>query len=186
MERCSWSTSNQQMIEYHDTEWGRPLFSDKKLFEALVLDCFQPGLIWATILAKRENFRKAFDGFLTQKIARYGSKRVRILLRDPSIIRNRLKIEATIENARAFLKTKEEHKTFAKYLWNFVDGKPIQNIWRRAEDIPAKTDLSEKISKNMKKKGFRFVGPTTIYAYMQGVGMVNDHVITCFRNIIKQ
>ncbi len=170
------------MTEYHDTEWGKPLFSDKKLFEALVLDCFQPGLSWAIILLKRENFRKAFGGFQAEKIAKYDKKRVLALLNDSGIVRNRLKIQAAVENAKAFLKTRKEHKTFAKYFWGFVDEKPIQNAWKKTESIPKKTRLSETISSDMKKRGFRFVGPTTIYAYMQGVGMVNDHIAACFRH----
>ena len=170
------------MIEYHDTEWGRPLFSDGKLFEALVLDCFQPGLSWAIILSKRENFRKAFGGFRAEKIAKYDTKKVRALLNDSGIVRNRLKIQSAVENAKAFLKTRKEHKTFAKYFWGFVDEKPIQNSWKGIESIPKKTKLSEKISSDMKKRGFRFIGPTTIYAYMQGVGMVNDHIESCFRH----
>ena len=182
MNRCPWSTTNRQMIEYHDTEWGKPLFSDKKLFEALVLDCFQPGLSWAVILSKRDNFRKAFDNFQAEKIAKYGKGKKRILLKDSGIVRNRLKIEAAIGNAKAFLETRKEHKTFAKYFWGFVNEKPIQNSWKRIENIPKKTKLSETISFDMKKRGFRFVGSTTIYAYMQGVGMVNDHIAACFRH----
>ncbi len=170
------------MTEYHDIEWGKPLFSDKKLFEALVLDCFQPGLSWAIILSKRENFKKAFSDFQAEKISKYDTKKVLALLHDSGIVRNRLKIQAAIENAKAFLKTRKEHKTFAKYFWGFVDEKPIQNVWKEMKSIPKKTKLSEAISSDMKKRGFRFIGPTTIYAYMQGVGMVNDHVASCFRH----
>ena len=169
------------MRTYHDTEWGTPLHDDQKLFEALVLDGFQAGLSWSTILNKRDNFRKAFDNFDYKKITKYSSNKINALLSDQSIIRNRLKINAAITNAKAFLAIQKEFGSFDQYIWKFVDNKPIQNNFESFDQMPAKTDLSIEISKDLKKRGFKFIGPTIIYAFMQGVGMVNDHLIKCFR-----
>lgn len=169
------------MTKYHDTEWGIPQKGDIRLFEALVLDLFQAGLSWATILNKRKNFKKAFDNYNIQKIAKYNRGEVTRLLLDKGIVRNRLKIQATIENAKATILVKKELGSFSNYIWHFVGDRAIQNSWEKMGDIPYKTKLSETISKDMKERGFRFVGPTTIYAFMQGVGMVNDHVVDCFR-----
>lgn len=179
--RCDWSHATPQMIKYHDTEWGTPQKKDIKLFEALILDSFQAGLSWATILNKRKNFKKAFDNYNIQKIARYNRGEVARLLLDKGIVRNRLKIQATIENAKATISVKKEFGSFSNYIWQFVGDSAIQNSIKKMGDIPAKTELSEKISKDMKERGFRFVGPTTTYAFMQGVGMVNDHIVDCFR-----
>lgn len=179
--RCNWSHGSPQMTKYHDTEWGTPQKGDIRLFEALVLDSFQAGLSWATILNKRKNFKKAFDNYNIQKIAKYNRGEVTRLLLDKGIVRNRLKIQATIENAKAAILVKKELGSFSNYIWYFVGDRAIQNSWKKMGDIPNKTKLSETISKDMKERGFRFVGPTTVYAFMQGVGMVNDHVVDCFR-----
>ncbi len=179
--RCSWGNSDPIYIEYHDMEWGVPIHDDRKLFEFLILEGAQAGLSWITILKRRENYRKAFDRFDPEKVARYGAKKVRQLLADSGIIRNRLKIESAIQNAKAFLKLQEEFESFDAYMWKFVGGKPKQNAWKTLKQIPAKTPESEAMSKDLIKRGFRFVGPTICYAHMQAVGMVNDHVIDCFR-----
>ena len=180
MKRCDWVGKSKEMILYHDTEWGRPLYDDKKLLEFLVLDTFQPGLSWAIILSKRKNFRKAFNNYNLSKISNYGRGEVNRLLQNKGIVRNKLKILATIANANAVLAVKKESGSFSNYLWEFVKKKPIQNTYKRVGDIPSQTELSHIISKDMKKRGFRFVGPTTIYAYMQGIGMLNDHLLSCF------
>jgi DNA-3-methyladenine glycosylase I len=179
--RCSWPSSPIS-IAYHDREWGVPLKDDRKLFEFLVLDAAQAGLSWEIILRKREGFRAAFDDFDAEKIARYNDKKIKELLADPGIIRNRLKIESAINNARAFLAVQKEFGSFARYIWQFVEGKPKINARRSLKDIPATTPESDAMSKALKKRGFRFVGSTICYAFMQAAGMVNDHSIDCFRH----
>jgi DNA-3-methyladenine glycosylase I len=169
-------------IKYHDTEWGVPNHNDRHLFELLVLEGAQAGLSWSTVLNKRENYRKAFDGFNAEKMARYNARRVRELMGNAGIIRNRLKIDSAIQNAKAFLKVREEFRTFDAYIWRFVGGAPKQNRWRTFKDIPARTAESDAMSKDLKKRGFNFVGSTICYAFMQAVGMVNDHPLTCFRH----
>jgi DNA-3-methyladenine glycosylase I len=180
LKRC-WGGEDPLMCTYHDTEWGVPLHDDRKLFEFLVLEGFQAGLSWATVLRKRENFRAALDGFDPTKVARYGSRDKRRLLSDAGIIRNRLKIEAAISNARTFLQVQEEFGSFDTYIWNFIDGRPIKNAFRSFSQLPAKTREAEIISKDLKSRGFKFVGPTIVYAHMQATGMVNDHLVHCFR-----
>lgn len=180
--RCSWAGTDPLYVAYHDREWGVPVLEDRRLFEFLVLEGMQAGLSWLTILRKREQFRRAFDGFDPAKVARYGPVEVQRLLKDEGIIRNRQKIQAAIANARAFLKVQEEFGTFSRYMWDFVEGKPIVNRWKSEADIPARTPLSEAMSRDLKQRGFRFVGPTICYAHMQAVGMVNDHVVSCFRH----
>jgi len=179
--RCAWCGEDPLYISYHDHEWGVPVYSDAKLFEFLVLETFQAGLSWITILRKRENFRVAFDNFDYQKIALYDEKKYEILLLDAGIIRNRLKIRATIGNAQAFIKLQQEFESFSNYLWEFTNHKPIINNRKNLSEVPATTPLSDTISKDLKKRGFKFVGSTVIYAYMQAIGMVNDHVQECFR-----
>lgn len=179
--RCEWSGSDPLYVHYHDTEWGVPLHDDRALFEFLVLEGAQAGLSWLVILRKRKNYRKAFSGFDPVKVARYGDKQFTRLMNDAGIVRNRLKIQATIQNARAFLKVQDEFGSFDQYIWGFVNGKPIVNAWQSLKEIPAKTPLSETISKDLLKRGFRFVGPTIVYAHMQATGMVNDHLTHCFR-----
>jgi len=169
------------MIEYHDTEWGVPLHDDRGLFEFLILEGAQAGLSWETILRKRENYRRAFDGFDAAKIARYDKRKVRALMADAGIVRNRLKIAAAITNAQAFLVAQSEHGSFDRYIWQFVGGKPKRNSWRQSKQVPARTPESDAMSKALKKRGFRFVGSTICYAFMQATGMVNDHAIDCFR-----
>jgi DNA-3-methyladenine glycosylase I len=178
--RCSWAT-NDLAIRYHDEEWGVPSHDDHHLFELLILEGAQAGLSWNTILQKRENYRLAFDGFEPSIIAGYGSHKQQSLMKNPGIIRNRLKIAAAVKNARAFLKIQEEFGTFDRYIWQFVGGKPRVNHWRPRNPIPARTAESDAMSKDLKKRGFTFVGSTICYAFMQAVGMVNDHVVTCFR-----
>ena len=178
---CSWPKGDPLIINYHDKEWGVPLYNDKKLFEFLILEGFQAGLSWVTILRKRENFRKTFDNFDFNKIADYDRRKINSLLTDSSIIRNKLKIESTIINAKAFIEVRKEFGTFSKYMWNFTGGKPINNGFESLKDIPAKTKLSDLISKDLKKRGFKFVGSTIVYAHMQATGMVNDHIKDCFR-----
>ncbi len=179
--RCSWAGDNPLMIDYHDREWGQPVYDDRKLFEFLILEGAQAGLSWETILKKRENYRKAFDRFDPLKISKYNKSRVKRLLADPGIVRNRLKVESTISNAKHFLAVKKEFGTFRKYIWSFVDGRPIKNRFKSLSEIPAQTPESDAMSKDLKKRGFRFVGPTICYAFMQAVGMVNDHTVDCFR-----
>ncbi len=178
--RCWWPGTDPLYVAYHDTEWGVPEFDDRALFEKLILDGFQAGLSWITILRKRENFRRAFDGWDPVKIAAYGPDDVARLLADPGIIRNRLKVAAAIGNARAFLAVQEEFGTFDAYLWRFVGGRPIQNAWRTLGEIPAQTPESEAMSRDLLRRGFKFVGPTICYALMQAVGMVNDHIAGCW------
>jgi DNA-3-methyladenine glycosylase I len=178
--RCHWA-QKEINIPYHDEEWGVPVHDDRLLFEFLILEGAQAGLSWDTILAKRARYREVFDNFAVQKIVRYDSKKVRSLLKDPGIIRNRLKINSTISNAQAFLKVQAEFGSFDSYLWRFVDGKPVKNAWKLHKQIPAKTTISDALSKDLQKRGFRFVGSTICYAFMQAVGMVNDHLVTCFR-----
>jgi len=181
--RCTWPGTDPIYVAYHDTEWGVPEYDDRALFEKLILDGFQAGLSWITILKKRENFRKAFDGFEPEKIARYTDKKVEKLLQDEGIIRHRGKIEATIGNARVWLDMMEKEPSgFSGYLWNFVDGKPVQNKWASMKQVPAATPMSEALSKDLKKRGFKFCGPTIVYAFAQAVGMVNDHVTGCYRH----
>ena len=179
--RCQWCEVNERMTAYHDKEWGVPVHNDRKLFEFMVLDAFQAGLSWSTILNKRQNFKKAFDNFDPKKIARYNKRQIARLLKDAGIIRNRQKIEATIKNAKAFLAIKKEFGTFDKFIWQFVGGKPRQNRFRTMRQIPPNTRQSDAMSKELKKRGFAFVGSTICYAFMQAAGMVNDHVISCFR-----
>jgi DNA-3-methyladenine glycosylase I len=181
-QRCPWPSDDSLMIKYHDKEWGVPLHNDRKLFEFLILEGFQAGLSWRTILHKRENFREAFDNFDFNKIAKYNRKKINSLLKNEGIIRNKLKIEAAITNAKAFLQVRKEFGTFDKYIWSFVNGKPIQNKFKFLKELPAKTKLSDKISDDLKKRGFKFVGSTIVYAHMQATGMVNDHVVSCFRD----
>ena len=179
--RCPWPSDDKLMIKYHDNEWGVPLHNDKKLFEFLILEGFQAGLSWRTILHKRENFRKAFDKFDFNKVAKYDRRKINSLLKNEGIIRNKLKIEGAITNAKAFLEVRKEFGTFDKYIWSFVNGKPIQNKFKSLKELPAKTKLSDKISDDLKKRGFKFVGSTIVYAHMQATGMVNDHVASCYR-----
>ncbi len=179
--RCGWSLGSPEYIEYHDRDWGVPVHDDRLLFEMLTLEGAQAGLAWITILRKRASYRKAFAGFDPKKVARFGPEDVERLLADPGIVRNRLTIESTLDNARAFLAVQKEKGSFAAYLWSFVDGKPVQSTRETLKDVPAQTPLAEQISKDLKRRGFRFVGPTIIYAYLQAVGVVNDHLVSCFR-----
>ena len=179
--RCSWCGNDPLYVEYHDTEWGVPVNDDDKLFEFLILETFQAGLSWITILRKRENFRKAFDDFNYKKITNYNEAKFDELIQDAGIIRNKLKIKATISNAVAFMEVQKEFGSFSKYIWNFTNGKPIKNSWKDLNGVPATTELSDVISKDLKKRGFKFVGSTVIYAHMQATGMINDHVKDCFR-----
>ena len=180
-QRCNWCGDNPIYVKYHDTEWGVPVYDDDKLFEFLMLESFQAGLSWITILKKRANFKSAFDNFDYRKIALYDENKYQSLLQDTGIIRNRLKIKATINNAQQFIKIQKEFGSFSDYIWGFVNGKPIKNHFKSLKDIPAKTELSDTISKNLKKRGFKFVGSTIVYAHMQATGMVNDHTTNCFR-----
>ena len=182
MKRCDWVDLNNKLyVKYHDDEWGKPLHSDKKLFELLILEGAQAGLSWSTILNKRENYRIAFDNFDFNKVAKYTESKQKQLLNDKGIVRNRLKIKSSINNAKIFLEIRKEYKTFNNYIWEFVDNEPIKNKFKSMKEIPAKTDLSDKISKDLKKRGMNFVGSTIIYAYMQAIGMVNDHQTNCFK-----
>jgi len=179
--RCGWSTSNEQMIAYHDTEWGVPVHDDKQLFGKLVLDGFQAGLSWAIILRKRDAFLKAFDRFDPDKMARYNAKRIAKILRDPGIVRNKQKVKSAVGNARAYLKMKDAGESFDEFLWQYVGGNPKVNAWKTLKRLPAETKESIAMSKALVQRGFRFVGPTIVYAFMQAVGMVNDHLVTCYR-----
>jgi DNA-3-methyladenine glycosylase I len=179
--RCGWASKDPLYVAYHDEEWGVPLHDDRRLFEFLILEGAQAGLSWITILRKRVAYRKAFAGFDPKKVAAFGAADVRRLLGDPGIVRNRLKIESAIENAKAFLAIQKEHGGFDPFLWRFVGGTQMQNRWRTLGDVPAETDEARALSRDLKGRGFRFVGPTICYAFMQAVGMVNDHVTTCFR-----
>ena len=180
--RCPWAGTDPDYIRYHDTEWGVPVHDDRRLFEFLVLEGAQAGLSWLTILRKRENYRKAFDRFDPEKVARYGNAKIARLMRNPGIVRNRLKIEAAVKNAGAFLRVREDFGSFDRYMWRFTDGRPIQNRWQNDSDIPPLTAESEAMSRDLKQRGFTFVGPTICYAHMQAVGMVNDHLVGCFRH----
>jgi DNA-3-methyladenine glycosylase I len=180
--RCKWVPENIPIyVEYHDKEWGVPVHDDQKLFEFLVLDAFQAGLSWLTILNKRENFRKAFDNFDPVKIVKYDEKKIEELLADAGIIRNKQKINATIKNAKAFLRIQKEFGSFNSYIWSFVNGKTIKNCWKTDSEIPVKTNASERMSLDLKKRDFSFVGSTICYAFMQAAGLVNDHLVYCFR-----
>lgn len=180
--RCAWATSDPLYREYHDKEWGTPVHSDRRLFEMLLLEGAQAGLSWITILKKRENYRKTFDDFDPEKIAKYAEGRIKQLLKDEGIVRNRLKVEAFVANARAFLTVQREFGTFDAYIWQFVQGAPRQNARKTLKDIPATTPESDAMSKDLKARGFKFVGSTICYAFMQAVGLVNDHTISCFRH----
>ncbi len=180
--RCGWVGTEPIYIKYHDEEWGVPVRDDAKMFEFLLLETFQAGLSWITILKKRGNFREAFDNFNYQKIAKYDESKIEELMNNAGIIRNRQKIKAAVNNANCYQEVQKELGSFCSYLWDFVDGKPIQNEWKTFKDAPAKTELSDRIAKDLKKRGFKFVGSTTIYAHLQAAGLVNDHEIRCFRN----
>jgi DNA-3-methyladenine glycosylase I len=180
-QRCEWGTSSALYIEYHDTEWGLPVHDERKLFEFLILEGAQAGLSWSTILNKRQAYMQAFDNFEPAKVASYDNTKVQQLLTNSGIVRNRLKIQAAIQNARSFLALQYQYGSFDTYIWQFVDGKPIQNSWKSLQEIPAMTKESDAMSKELKKRGFIFVGSTICYAFMQAVGMVNDHVVDCFR-----
>ena len=179
--RCAWVPDDDMYIRYHDEEWGVPVYDDQLLFEFLILEGAQAGLSWSTILKKRDNYRKAFDNFNVLKISKYGQKKREELLDNPGIVRNRLKIESTIRNANAFLEIQKNHGNFKDYIWSFVNGKPIVNNFKELKELPAKTEISDNMSKDLKKLGFNFVGSTICYAFMQAVGMVNDHTVDCFR-----
>lgn len=181
--RCGWCLSSDLYKEYHDQEWGTPVYDDTTLFEFLILETFQAGLSWITILNKRENFRKAFDSFDYKKIAAYSEEKVQELLLDSGIIRNKLKVRSAVSNAQAFMKIQEEFGSFSKYIWGFTDGKPIVNNHKTLKEVPATTPLSDAISKDLKKRGFKFVGSTVIYANMQATGMVNDHIQDCWKHL---
>jgi DNA-3-methyladenine glycosylase I len=180
--RCGWAGTDPTYVSYHDTEWGVPVHDDQRLFEFLVLEGAQAGLSWITILRKRAAYRAAFDQFVPEKVARYDARRLAKLLKNEGIVRNRLKLESAVKNARAFLEVQEEFGSFDEYQWGFVDGKPLVNRFESMKQVPPRTPLSDKISKDMKQRGFSFVGSTIIYAHMQAVGMVNDHVVDCFRH----
>ena len=179
--RCGWCVGNELYEAYHDLEWGVPLKDDASIFEFLTLETFQAGLSWITVLRKRENFRQAFDDFDYRKIANYSEEKITELLNDKGIIRNRLKILATVSNSQAFMKVQEEFNSFSNYIWEFVDGSPVQNSWKDLQEVPATTPVSDALRKDLKKRGFKFVGSTVVYAHMQATGMVNDHITSCFR-----
>jgi|TARA_B110000238_G_scaffold121265_1_gene131323 DNA-3-methyladenine glycosylase I len=179
--RCFWVNGSQNYIDYHDKEWGEPVFDDATLFEFLILETFQAGLSWITILNKRENFRIAFDNFDYTKIAIYSERKYELLLQDAGIIRNKLKIKSAITNAQLFMEIQKDFGSFSNFIWGYVQGTPIRNKFHKREEVPATTTLSDTISKDLKKRGFKFVGSTVIYAYMQAVGMVNDHTTDCFK-----
>lgn len=179
--RCPWPADDKLYQKYHDIEWGVPVHNDRKLFEFLLLEEFQAGLSWRTILYKRQNFRKAFDNFDYRKIAAYDKKKINSLMKDAGIIRNKLKINSAVTNAKAFIEVRKEFGTFDKYIWGFVNGKPIKNKIKSLKELPARTELSDLISKDLKNRGFKFVGSTIVYAHMQATGMVNDHLTNCFR-----
>ncbi len=181
MIRCEWCGDDTLNIKYHDREWGVPVHTDRKLFEFLVLEAAQAGLSWITVLRKRPVYREVFDRFDFNKVANYKATRIKSLMNNPGIIRNKLKVNGTVTNAKAFIKVREEFGTFNNYIWQFTDGKVIQNAWRSLSEIPANTEVSDKMSKDLKKRGFTFVGSTICYAFMQAVGMVNDHTVDCFR-----
>lgn len=179
MKRCDWVSTDELYIKYHDEEWGKPVYDDATIFEFLVLESFQAGLSWITVLKKRENFRKAFDAFDYEKIVTYNDQKVEELMQDAGIIRNRLKILATINNAQRFMDIQKEFGSFSEYIWSFVNGKPIQNNFKTIKEVPATTEISDKLAKDLKKRGFKFLGSTVVYAHMQATGMVNDHILDC-------
>ncbi len=181
-ERCPWCLGSDMYREYHDREWGVPVHDDRKLFEFLMLEGAQAGLSWSTVLAKRENYRQAFADFDPEKVVRFTPAKIQKLLENPGIIRNRLKVESAVSNAHAFLKIQQAFGSFDRYIWNFVDGEPVQNAWKTLKQVPATTAISDALSKDLKKRGFRFVGSTIIYAHMQATGMVNDHLVSCYRH----
>jgi len=181
VKRCAWALSSQQYLDYHDKEWGVPVHDDRKLFEMLILEGVQAGLSWSLILKKRDGYLQAFDGFDAHKIAQYDDRKVQELLANPEIVRNRLKIQAAIQNARSFLALQSQYGSFDAFLWRFVEGQPLQNAWQTLQEIPASTRESDAVSKELKRQGFTFVGTTICYAFMQAVGMVNDHIVECFR-----
>jgi len=181
-ERCEWGNSSEIYQKYHDEEWGVPVYDDRKLFEFLILESAQAGLSWITILKRRDGYRKAFANFDPEIVAQFGETKVEELMQDTGIIRNRMKIVSAIQNAKAFLKIQSEFGSFSNYIWSYTGGKPMVNYFEKLSELPAKTELSEKISKDMKKRGFSFLGPTVVYAHMQATGMVNDHLIHCFRH----
>lgn len=181
VKRCSWCNTDPIYISYHDTEWGVPIYDDQLLFEFLILEGMQAGLSWYTILKKREAFRMAFDQFDPEIIAQYDQNKINELLNNPGIVRNKLKVHAAVQNAKGFLEIKKEYSSFSDYIWQFVQGKPIKNRWKNLKEIPAKTSISDEMSKALKKRGFKFIGSTICYAFMQAVGMVDDHVVDCFR-----
>ena len=182
MERCEWVSDEEIYKSYHDNEWGIPVYDDQKLFEMLILEGAQAGLSWITILKRRENYREAFDHFHVNKVARYDENNIQELLTNEGIIRNKLKVRGTVKNARAFIEVQKEFGSFSSYIWGFIDGDPIVNHWQSIDKVPAETELSKKVSKDLKKRGFTFVGPVIIYSFMQAVGMVNDHTTNCFRH----
>jgi DNA-3-methyladenine glycosylase I len=179
--RCAWCGDDPLYIAYHDEEWGVPVYDDRRLFEMLILEGAQAGLSWLTILRKRDGYRRAFAGFAPEQVAAYDEAKLAELLTDPGIVRNRLKVAAAVQNANAFLAAQAEFGSFAGYIWRFVDGRPLQNSWRTLADVPAQTSQSETMSRDLRRRGFKFVGPTICYAFMQAVGMVNDHTVDCFR-----
>ena len=181
MRRCPWCERTDIERDYHDSEWGAPVFSDEKQFEFLVLESAQAGLSWLTVLRKRENYRRLYDGFDPEKVAGYGEKKIQELMSDSGIIRNRKKIEASINNARRFLEIRDEFGSFSDYLWGFTGGIPVTNSWEKLSEIPAMTELSVTVSRDLKKRGFRFMGPTIVYSHLQATGVVNDHLVSCFR-----
>lgn len=180
-ERCAWSLASDLYVAYHDTEWGVPVHDERRLFEFLILEGAQAGLSWRTVLERRDGYRRAFDGFDPQKVARYDAGRIERLMADTGIIRNRAKIEAAVNNARVFLEVQQRFDGFDRYVWQFVGGRPVQNAWRSVDEVPASTPQSDAMSRELKRLGFKFVGSTICYAFMQAVGMVNDHVQGCFR-----
>jgi len=179
--RCDWCLGNELYITYHDTEWGVPVHEDRRHFEFLVLEGAQAGLSWLTVLRKRDSYRKAFDDFDPVRVARYNGGKVESLLADPGIVRNRKKVESAVANAKAFLAVRKEFGTFDRYLWGFVNGRPVRNRWKSLSEIPATSELAERVSADLKKRGFRFVGPTIIYAHLQAIGVINDHLVGCYR-----
>ncbi|HHW22748.1 MAG TPA: DNA-3-methyladenine glycosylase I [Clostridiaceae bacterium] len=181
MNRCPWCGNDELYVKYHDEEWGVPVHDDKKHFEFLVLESAQAGLSWITILRKRENYRKAYDGFDPVRVAQYDEKKIEELMQDPGIIRNRRKIEASINNARCFLKIREEFGSFDNYIWSFVDNKPVKNHWTDISQLPARSELSDRVSRDLKARGFSFLGSVIIYSHLQATGLINDHLISCFR-----
>ena len=180
-ERCGWCLGSEKYVRYHDEEWGVPVKDDDTLFEFLILETFQAGLSWITVLNKRENFRLAFDNFDYHKIAAYGQQKIDSLLEDPGIIRNKLKVNATVSNARAFLEIRRDFGSFSNYIWGFIDYRPVRNAFSALSQLPARTELSDRISADLRSRGFKFVGSTVVYAHMQATGMVNDHLTSCFR-----